>query len=105
LSNLRNNAEKTSLVLIKLDIGAYKNADHIGESKLNEIRQALQQCRDAGVKAILRSAYAWVEQLAPDPTDINRILTHVADMQSIYHNYKDVIVAVEMGMFGPWGEM
>ncbi|CAF3827612.1 unnamed protein product [Rotaria sp. Silwood1] len=27
------------------------------------------------------------------------------DMKPIYNEYEDVIIAVEMGMFGPWGEM
>lgn len=29
----------------------------------------------------------------------------VRDMKQIYHDYKHIIIAVEMSMFGPWGEM
>ena len=105
LSNLRNSAEKVSLVLIKIDISAYVNSAHIGQSKLNEIRTALNNCRQQGVKTLLRSAYAWDEMLAPDPKNIETIKTHVMDMKPIYIEYEDIIVAVEMGMFGPWGEM
>lgn len=105
LTDLRASAEKVSLVLLKVDISTFKNADHLSAEKLNEVRAALQKCREAGIKVIMRSAYAWVETLAPDPADIQRIAAHVTDMRPIYHDNKDVIVAVEMGMFGPWGEM
>ena len=43
--------------------------------------------------------------MAPDPKDIETIKTHVMDMKPIYNDYEDMIIAVEMGMFGPWGEM
>jgi hypothetical protein len=105
LNNLRNSTEKVSLVLIKIDISAYVNSTHIGQSKLNEIRTALNNCRQQGLKVILRSAYAWDEILAPDPKNIETIKTHVMDMKPVYNEYEDIIVAVEMGMFGPWGEM
>lgn len=105
LTDLRSSPEKVSLVLLKIDIGAFKNADHLSAEKLNEVRAALQKCREAGIKVIMRSAYAWVEILAPDPADIQRMVAHINDMRSIYYDNKDVIVAVEMGMFGPWGEM
>ena len=105
LAALRGSTEKVSMVLIKIDIGQYRYSTHIGSIKLDEIRAALTLCRKNGVKALLRSAYSWDEVLAPDPTDINLIVTHVQDMKPIYNDFKDVIVAVEMGMFGPWGEM
>ena len=105
LNNLRSSPEKVSLVLIKIDISAYVNSAHIGQNKLNEIRTALNSCRQQGLKVLLRSAYAWNEMLAPDPKNIETMKTHVMDMKSIYNEYEDVIVAVEMGMFGPWGEM
>lgn len=105
LDNLRSSAEKVSLVHINIDISQYVNSAHIGQSKLNEIRTALDGCRSRGLKVILRSAYAWTSILAPDPNDIQTIKTHVMDMKPIYYDYEDTIVAVEMGMFGPWGEM
>lgn len=105
LTDLRASAEKVSLVLLKVDISAFKNSAHLSTEKLNEVRAALQKCREAGVKVIMRSAYAWTEVLAPDPADIQRMVAHVNDMRPIYYDERDTIVAVEMGMFGPWGEM
>jgi hypothetical protein len=105
LHDLRNSAEKVSLILIKIDLSEYVNCTHIGHNKLNEIRVALDNCRAHGLKVILRSAYAWQEVLGPDPEEIQTIKNHVIDMKSIYQQYDDLIVAVEMGMFGPWGEM
>ena len=105
IEDLRNSAEKVSLVLVKIDISPYVNSTHVGTNKLNEIRAALNSCRSQGLKAILRSAYAWIEKLAPEPKGIATVLNHVTDMQPIYYEYADTILAVEMGMFGPWGEM
>ncbi|CAF2848401.1 unnamed protein product [Rotaria sp. Silwood2] len=102
---LRNSTEKVSLVHINIDLSGYVNSAHIGQAKLKEVRTALNSCRTRGLKVILRSAYAWTETLAPDPKDIQIIKAHVMDMQPIYNDYEDVIIAVEMGMFGPWGEM
>ena len=73
VENLRNSAEKVSLVLIKIDLSAYVNSAHIGQSKLTEIRSALNKCRQQGLKVILRSAYAWDSILAPDPKNIETI--------------------------------
>ncbi|CAF3663974.1 unnamed protein product [Rotaria socialis] len=108
LDNLRNSAEKVSLVLIKIDISAYRNRNNIALEKLNEIRNSLDKCRTQGLKVILRSAYAWDWNEAlplPDPEDIQTITNHVIDMKPIYNAFEDIIIAVEMGMFGPWGEM
>ncbi|CAF1093632.1 unnamed protein product [Adineta steineri] len=105
INSLRSSAEKLSLVLIKIDISAYKNSSHIGQTKLNEIRIALNSCRQQGLKVIMRSAYAWDSVLAPEPKNIETVKTHIMDMKPIYYEYEDIIVAVEMGMFGPWGEM
>ena len=105
LGNLRNSEEKVSLVLIKIDISKYVKSTHIGPEKLTEIRTALDTCRSHGLKVTMRSAYAWDEILAPDPKEIQTIKNHVMDMKSIYNQYADIIIAVEMGMFGPWGEM
>ncbi|UJR12648.1 hypothetical protein I4U23_016822 [Adineta vaga] len=105
INSLRNSAEKLSLVLIKIDISAYKNSSHIGQMKLTEIRSALNNCRQQGLKVIMRSAYSWDSVLAPEPKSIATVQTHIMDMKPIYYEYEDIIVAVEMGMFGPWGEM
>ncbi|CAF0951683.1 unnamed protein product [Adineta ricciae] len=105
VDSLRSSAEKVSLLLIKIDISAYRNSSHIGQSKLNEIRSVLATCRQQGLKAIMRSAYSWDLVLAPEPKSLETVKGHIMDMKPIYYEYEDIIVAVEMGMFGPWGEM
>lgn len=39
------------------------------------------------------------------PADMDMILTHIKQLCEIYTEYSDVICLVEVGMFGPWGEM
>ncbi|CAF1587692.1 unnamed protein product, partial [Didymodactylos carnosus] len=105
LDELRDSKENVSLILIKIDISADRNSEHIGQGKLMEIKSGLEKCRTHGLKAILRSAYGWTNTSFPDPKNIQTIVTHVLDMKPIYNAFKDIIIAVEMGMFGPWGEM
>lgn len=105
LADIRESVEKVSLVLIKIDLSGYVNTANIGQNKLNEIRTVLNTCRQQGLKTILRSAYSWEHVLAPEPKNIETIKNHIMDMKPIYKEYESIIVAVEMGMFGPWGEM
>lgn len=105
IGDFRDSGEKVSLVLIKIDLSAYVQAAHIEQMKLDEIRGALQSCRKNGIKAILRSAYVWYEKLAPEPKNIETVKNHIMDMKPVYDEYEDVILSVEMGMFGPWGEI
>jgi hypothetical protein len=105
LNSLRGSPERVSLVLLKVDLSAYRSHTHLDSAKLNEISRALNEIRAQGLKALIRPAYAWDELLAPDPADINLMRNHVLDMKPLFHQYKDVILAVEMGLFGPWGEM
>ncbi|CAF1315669.1 unnamed protein product [Adineta ricciae] len=105
VNSLRSSVEKVSLLLIKIDISAYRNSSHIGQSKLNEIRSVLATCRQQGLKAIMHSAYSWDLVLAPELKNLETVKAHIMDMKPIYYEYEDIIVAVEMGMFGPWGEM
>ena len=105
LAGLRDGNQSVSLVLIKIDLSNYVEKALIGKEKMNEIREALNQCRKHGLKVVLRSAYGWEQVPFPDPQDINTISAHVMNIKQIYNDYEDLIIAVEMGMFGPWGEM
>ena len=105
VNDLRDSAEKVSLLLIKIDLSSDVNSAHIRPSKLTEIRTALNTCRQQGLKVVMRSAYSWDHVLAPEPKSLETIKAHIMDMKPIYAEYEGIILAVEMGMFGPWGEM
>lgn len=94
----------------------------ITQDGLNYIRARLQEVRDSESVVIVRFNYdgegfSWVEcnhkqdgeidsligdQIEPDK---EMLLTHIAQLKPILKEYEDVIMAVDGGFFGPWGEM
>lgn len=91
------------------------------EDALNYIREKLQQVRDGDGVALIRFSYdgrgfSWVDVDHPEDGYMDRlvadiepdkemILTHISQLKPILQEYEDVIMAVDGGMFGPWGEM
>jgi hypothetical protein len=91
------------------------------DDALSFISDKLQQVRNGEGVAIVRFNYdgrgfGWVDCEHPDDGYIDRpvadiepdketILGHIAQLKPILHEYEDVIMAVDGGFFGPWGEM
>ena len=85
------------------------------------IRAAMQSCRDGGTSIIMRfnydgGGYSWVDVDHPvdgyidqscsdiEP-DKDMMLAQIAQLKPIFQEYEDVIMGVDGGFFGPWGEM
>ena len=93
----------------------------ITEDGLAYIRDKLQQVRDGEGVALVRFSYdgpgfSWVDcdhpedgyidQLIADvEPDKAQLLRHIGQIKPILADFEDVIMAVDGGMFGPWGEM
>ncbi len=91
------------------------------EDALAYIRDKLQQVRDGNGVALVRfsydgAGYGWVDVEHPEDDYVDRLvadiepdkatlLGHIAQLKPILHEYEDVIMGVDGGMFGPWGEM
>jgi len=91
------------------------------EDALAYIRDKLQQVRDGNGVVLVRfnydgAGYGWVDVDHPEDDYIDRpvadiepdkttLLGHIAQLKPILHEYEDVIMGVDAGMFGPWGEM
>lgn len=91
------------------------------QDALDYIADKLQQVRDGEGVTLVRfnydgGGYGWVDCDHPVDGYIDRpvadiepaketLLTHIAQLKPILHEYEDVIMAVDGGMFGPWGEM
>ena len=92
----------------------------ITEDGLAYIRDKLQQVRDGEGVTLVRFSYdgpgfSWVDcdhpedgyidQLIADiEPDREQLLRHIAQIKPILEEYEDVIMAVDGGFFGPWGE-
>ena len=93
----------------------------ITEDGLAYIREKLQQVRDGEGVTFVRFSYdgpgfSWVycdhpedgeyDQLIADvEPDKEQILRHIEQIKPILEEYEDVIMSMDGGMFGPWGEM
>lgn len=70
-----------------------------------DVRRFLTETRAKGGSLIVRLGYTWSEQVGCEPSDFDVVLGHVRDLSGILAEFPDVVVAVEAGVAGPWGEM
>lgn len=75
------------------------------ETMTDDVRRFLDETRSQGGSLIVRIAYTGTEQTGCEPADFNILLQHVETLSLIMAGYDDVIVAIEAGVIGPWGEM
>ncbi len=97
------------------------------QSALSYLSGALDNVRSAGITAMLRFSYnisGWGinnkniittgDKISPADGGVNYIeaepnleliLTHISQMQTLFRDNADVIMCIETGFVGPWGEM
>ncbi len=91
------------------------------EAGLAYIKGKLQEVRDGEGVTLVRFNYdgrgfGWVDADHPEDGYVDRpvadiepdketLLGHIAQIKPILQEYEDVLMAVDGGMFGPWGEM
>jgi len=96
-------------------------SQEISEDGLNYIRDMFQQVRDADGVLIVRfnyagEGYSWYEAEHPEDDYVDGPLgdvepdrewveKHIEQVKPILAEYEDIIMAVDGGLFGEWGEM
>lgn len=91
------------------------------EDALTYIRSRLDEVRAGESVTLVRFNYdgrgfGWVDADHPEDGYVDRpvadiepdketMLGHIEQIGAILHDYEDIIMAVDGGMFGPWGEM
>lgn len=92
--------------------GKRPNPDRVGTADIPitdamkaDVRRFLDETRALGGTLIVRIAYTWTEEKGCEPNNFNIILEHIHDLSKIMADYDDVIVGIEAGIVGPWGEM
>ena len=93
---------------------------HISSKALDALRAKLQKARDKNLTVVIRFAYdpgfSTYTSYEPEKVikdngneyricDTTLINEHQEDLSKVLHEYKDVVVALEAGLIGPWGEM
>ncbi|MBR5141764.1 MAG: DUF4832 domain-containing protein [Bacteroidales bacterium] len=76
----------------------------ISEGFLQMVRNNMQVLRENGAKCIMRFAYSDSENEKPwDPTP-EVVQQHIKDIKPILQEYSDVIMCLQAGFVGVWGE-
>ena len=87
---------------IRLD--NYADSPQLPQSFLDDLDKGLAEVRRAGMKIILRGgAYSMsMDWLVDVPLDT--IMSHMRQINKVIAANADVVLAIEAGFFGPWGE-
>ena len=92
--------------------GGRPSPERVGEADIPltdamkaDVRRFLGDARAKGASLIVRLGYTWSEQKGCEPNNFGIVLGHVRDLSKIMADYDDVVVGVEAGIAGPWGEM
>ncbi len=70
-----------------------------------DVRRFLAETRQKGGSLIVRLGYTLSAEKGCEPADFDIITGHVKELSRIMAEFPDVIVGVEAGVAGPWGEM
>lgn len=95
-----------TLVFRYLFVEKWRTVDTISQTYLDLLAADLAAARTAGVKLILRFAYADSGTVSPYNSDTTpaRTTGHIEQLAPVLNDYADVIFAVEAGFVGTWGE-
>ena len=77
----------------------------ITDAMKRDVRRFLMETREKRGALIVRLGYTWSDQAGCEPADFEILLGHVRDLSRILAEFDDLVVAVEAGVAGPWGEM
>ena len=94
-----------SLFLLEFHMKDYVACD-ISDDYLQTIRARFQSLRDGGMKCILRFCYSngFAEEDKPWDATPEQVLRHIAQVKPLIQEYADVIMVVQAGFIGSWGE-
>ncbi|MCI8590096.1 MAG: DUF4832 domain-containing protein [Clostridiales bacterium] len=77
----------------------------ISEDALNAFSKTLSNLRQNGGSGLIRFVYDWDGVVGCEPADFEMILTHIRQLCEVVSEYSDIILGLECGIIGPWGEM
>lgn len=76
------------------------------QDALDAFAMTLENVRTRGAMAVVRFSYdPWFAGKAKSDPEQEVILGHLKQIAEVYAQYTDVILFVELGMYGSWGEM
>jgi hypothetical protein len=109
-TTLRNyrTQENITQILRVFYLEKFAGQDQLDPAYLELVRADFRTIRAAGVKAIIRFAYAqppgWPPTIPYGDAPVERVLKHIAQLTPILRENADVIAVVQSGFVGLWGE-
>ena len=100
-----NRRQARTLYLLEFHLTDFVNSN-ISEEYLQTVRKYFASLRSGGAKCVLRFCYSNGNSDKDKPWDATpaQTLTHVAQLKPILQEYYDVILVVQAGFIGSWGE-
>ena len=102
---------KYNLIHLRVGIGAFSKAVNGSEDlpftqdMLDALDGTLKNVKKNGGSVIIRFAYDDFDGTKDLEPSMDMMLLHITQLKSVFEQNKDVIAYVELGFFGPWGEM
>ena len=106
-----NSKLSANLIHLRLDIGAFSKAVNgkedlkLSEEMLNTFDTMLKKIKSNGGTAIVRFAYDGFRGTANLEPSLDMILRHIEQLCPVFNENQDAIAYIELGFFGPYGEM
>lgn len=76
----------------------------IKREDLDIIRSQFEVMKKYGIQAIVRPLYDWNGKAGKEPKKFDTILTHIKQLGVVFGQYEDIILCIEAGLIGPYGE-
>jgi len=77
--------------------------EELPQALLDNLQRGFDAIRAAGLKVILRTAYAW-DWTPPIVEHWDIVQKHIAQINGVISKNADVVMSLETGILGPWGE-
>lgn len=94
---------KITLIRKCYTFNSFRNSQ-ISDSYLKHIQDDFDFIRTNGFKIILRFAYTYNEGGKQEDAPLNIVLSHIDQLKPLLQNNADIIVLLEAGFIGQWGE-
>ncbi|MCR4897821.1 MAG: DUF4874 domain-containing protein [Acholeplasmatales bacterium] len=96
---------------VRIDLSDFSKANNgdsdsdITESAINVLDDYFANAKANKCSLIIRFAYDGFNGDADKEPSISKMKEHIKSLSEVINDYKDLIIAVECGLIGPWGEM
>ncbi|MCL2488940.1 MAG: DUF4832 domain-containing protein, partial [Oscillospiraceae bacterium] len=94
-------ARGNTIIHSYLHLDKFTGTDVLPQGFLDNLSDAFAAMRNNGLKSILRPAYTW--SVSPS-VSMDRTLKHIAQINAVVSANADVVMCLEGGYLGQWGE-